>query len=296
MVNLHWLFTGHNFYIYGMKKIAVFAGSFDPFTLGHLDIVKRAAALFDELYVLLAVNASKKYMFSESARIEMIRKADAGVPNVKVESFDGLTVEFMKRIGAKFLVRGIRGSADVEYEQSVAWNNKVLYPECETVFLSSAPEHLMVSSTVVRELVAAGKMRDVRGLLGRPYQIRGSVRHGRGRGGGQLGFPTANLRITEEDLCPKRGVYVTQVIYDGTTYGGVSNIGFNPTFGEETLVAETHIFGFKDAIYGKPLRINLVRHLREERKFPGLEALVAQIRKDIEVAKRVLAREEAAGT
>lgn len=154
----------------------------------------------------------------------------------------------------------------------------------------------LVSSTAVRELVSAGKMRDVRGLLGRPYQIRGSVRHGRGRGGGQLGFPTANLRVTEEDLCPKRGVYVTQVIYDGKTYGGVSNIGLNPTFGEETLVAETHIFGFTDDIYGKPLRINLLRHLREERRFPGLEALVAQIRKDIEVAKRVLAREEAAGS
>ena len=139
-----------------MKKIAVFAGSFDPFTLGHLDIVKRAAALFDELYVLLAVNASKKYQLSESARIEVVKKSVENIPNVKVESFDGLTVEFMKRVGAKFLVRGIRGSADVEYEQSVAWNNKVLYPECETVFLSSAPEHLNVSSTVVRELLKVG--------------------------------------------------------------------------------------------------------------------------------------------
>ena len=73
-----------------------------------------------------------------------------------VESFDGLTVEFMKRVGAKFLVRGIRGSADVEYEQTVAWNNKNLYPECETIFLSSVPEHLMVSSTVVRELLKVG--------------------------------------------------------------------------------------------------------------------------------------------
>ena len=73
-----------------------------------------------------------------------------------MESFDGLTVEFMKRVGAKFLVRGIRGSADVEYEQSVAWNNKVLYPESETIFLSSAPEHLNVSSTVVRELLKVG--------------------------------------------------------------------------------------------------------------------------------------------
>ena len=86
----------------------------------------------------------------------MVRKAVTEIPNVKVDAFDGLTVDFMKRVGAKFLVRGIRSSADVEYEQMVAWNNQALYPECETVFLSSAPEHLMVSSTVVRELLKAG--------------------------------------------------------------------------------------------------------------------------------------------
>ena len=144
------------FYIYGMNKIAVFAGSFDPFTLGHLDIVERASALFDEIYVLLAVNASKKYLLSESTKIEIVKKAVEKLPNVKVESFGGLTVDFMKRVGAKYLVRGIRGSADVEYEQTVAWNNNELYPECETVFLSSAPEHLKVSSTVVRELLKVG--------------------------------------------------------------------------------------------------------------------------------------------
>ena len=147
-----------------MKKIAVFAGSFDPFTVGHLDVVKRAAALFDELYVLLAVNTSKKYVFSEMTRLEIIRKAVAGISNVKVETFDGLTVDFMERVGAKFLVRGIRGAADVEYEQTVAWNNQVLYPECETVFLSSAPEHLMVSSTVVREILKVGVAKDDAGM------------------------------------------------------------------------------------------------------------------------------------
>lgn len=147
-----------------MKKIAVFAGSFDPFTVGHLDVVKRAAALFGELYVLLAVNTSKKYVFSEMTRLEIIRKAVAGISNVKVETFDGLTVDFMKRVGAKFLVRGIRGAADVEYEQTVAWNNQVLYPECETVFLSSAPEHLMVSSTVVREILKVGVAKDDAGM------------------------------------------------------------------------------------------------------------------------------------
>ena len=146
-----------------MQKIAVFAGSFDPFTVGHLDIVKRASALFDEVYVLLAVNASKKYLLDESARLDIVRKAVENIPNVKVDCFDGLTVDFAKRVGAKFLVRGIRGASDVDYEQTVAWNNKVLCPECETVFLSSAPEHLMVSSTVVRELLKAGIAGDTEG-------------------------------------------------------------------------------------------------------------------------------------
>lgn len=143
-----------------MQRIAVFAGSFDPLTVGHLDIVRRVSALFDEVWVLLAVNASKRYMFSEEARLEMVRKAVSQFSNVKAESFDGLTVNFAKRVGAKYLVRGIRNAADVDYEQTVAWNNKVLCPECETVFLSSAPEHLMVSSSVVRELLKAGIAED----------------------------------------------------------------------------------------------------------------------------------------
>jgi riboflavin kinase/FMN adenylyltransferase len=150
---------------------------------------------------------------------------------------------------------------------------------------------MLVSSTRIRELVAAGKMRDVRRLLGRYYQIRGDVQWGRQRGGKLLGFPTANLCISEEDLCPKRGVYVTQVIYDGKQYGGVSNIGYNPTFGDTALVAETHIFDFNSDIYGRPLKINLLRHLRGEIKFNGPEELARQIRKDIAVAQKVLAVE-----
>lgn len=134
-------------------KIAVFAGSFDPFTLGHLDLVKRASALFDQVWVLVAVNASKKYLFSEDARGQMIQSAVEDLPNVGVAAYDGLTVDFMKAVGSKFLVRGVRNAMDMDYEQSNAWNNKVLHPDCETVFLSSAPEHLAVSSTVVRELL-----------------------------------------------------------------------------------------------------------------------------------------------
>ena len=152
-------------------------------------------------------------------------------------------------------------------------------------------QSMLVSSTRIRELVAAGKMRDVRRLLGRYYQIRGNVQFGRQRGGKLLGFPTANLFLSEEDLCPKKGVYVTQVTYDGRQYGGVSNIGYNPTFGDTALVAETHIFDFNADIYGRPLKINLLRHLRGEIRFDGPEALIAQIRRDIEVAQKVLAKE-----
>lgn len=139
-----------------MKKIAVFAGSFDPFTIGHLDVVKRASALFDELWVVIFENTSKKYMFDEGTRMCLIQKAVKGLKNVKVDCAAGLTVDYMKMVKAKYLVRGIRGAADVDYEQSIAWNNKTLYPECETVFLSSSPEHLQVSSTVVRELLKVG--------------------------------------------------------------------------------------------------------------------------------------------
>lgn len=134
-------------------RVAVFAGSFDPFTLGHLDLVKRASALFDQVWILVAVNASKKYMFSEDVRGMMIQTAVEDMPNVGVAAYEGLTVDFMKSVGSRYLVRGVRNAMDMDYEQSNAWNNKVLHPDCETIFLSSAQEHLAVSSTVVRELL-----------------------------------------------------------------------------------------------------------------------------------------------
>jgi len=161
-----------------------------------------------------------------------------------------------------------------------------------TVMSAHYEQGMLVSSTRIRELVTEGKMGDVRRLLGRYYQIRGDVQLGRQRGGKQLGFPTANLYLSEEDLCPKRGVYVTQVSYDGRQYGGVSNIGYNPTFGDTSLVAETHIFDFNADIYGRPLKINLLKHLRGEIAFSGIEPLARQIRRDIEVARKVLAKEQ----
>ncbi len=149
-------------------------------------------------------------------------------------------------------------------------------------------EEMLVSSTMIRKLVNEGRMSDVKKLLGRPYQIRGEVQVGQQRGGKLLGFPTANLHIAEDDLCPRHGVYVTQVVYDGRCYGGVLNIGRNPTFDGKEVSAETHIFDFNQDIYGKPIKINLLQHLRDEKKFSGPEELIRQISQDIEAAHEVL--------
>ena len=139
-------------------RVAVFAGSFDPFTVGHLDLVKRAATMFESLFVVIAQNASKKNMFDAETRKAMVEEAVSGIPNVSVAVHDGLTVDFMKSVGARYLVRGIRNASDLDMEQAVAWNNKVIYgsDDIETVFLMSAQEHLAVSSSVVRELLKCG--------------------------------------------------------------------------------------------------------------------------------------------
>lgn len=140
----------------GERRVAVFAGSFDPFTVGHLDLVKRAAELYDSLIVLVAQNASKKNLFNAETRKAMVEMAVSGISNASVALHEGLTVDFMKSVGARYLVRGIRNASDLDAEQAVAWNNKVLCNDVETVLLFSAQEHLAVSSSVVRELLKCG--------------------------------------------------------------------------------------------------------------------------------------------
>ncbi len=149
-------------------------------------------------------------------------------------------------------------------------------------------EGIVVSSTVIREFVKAGNMKMVRKMLGRFYQIRGVVKKGRRRGGPVVGFPTANLSINPEDLCPKPGVYAVQVIHGDKLYEGVVNIGVNPTFGNGSLGAEVHIFNFNKEIYGHEIKVNIVERIRDEKRFTGPKELSEQIRKDIEKAKQIL--------
>lgn len=135
-----------------MKK-AVFCGSFDPITKGHEDIVLRALSLFDEIVVAVGVNNEKKYCFSLEQRLQWIKDTFAEYPKVKVTCYEGLTVDFCKENNAAFIIRGLRGSADLEYETTIAEANKKINPDIETIFFPTEPSLRCVSSTVVRDLL-----------------------------------------------------------------------------------------------------------------------------------------------
>jgi riboflavin kinase/FMN adenylyltransferase len=147
-----------------------------------------------------------------------------------------------------------------------------------------------ISSTVIRNLVREGRVDEANRLLGRHYQVWGTVIRGRDRGARLLGFPTANLTLYDE-LCPKTGVYAVTVEHDNIPYKGVANIGYSPTFQEGQFGVEVHIFDFDKAIYDQPIRLNFIRRLREEKKFSGPESLAVQISHDIEKAREILSGE-----
>lgn len=139
------------------EKIAVFAGSFDPITIGHEDLVNRACSMFDKIVVAVGTNGDKHGLFPVEKRIEWIAKTFDDNPQVSVSSYDGLTIDFCKSIGAKFLLRGIRNAIDLVYEQQIADVNRRLDDQIETVFLLTRPEYADVSSSTVRELLKYGK-------------------------------------------------------------------------------------------------------------------------------------------
>ena len=135
---------------------ALYPGSFDPLTLGHLDVIERGAHLFDGLVVAVLRNPSKNPCFSVEQRIEQIRRATAHLHHIEVAAFDGLTVEFAERCGAGVILRGLRALSDFEYELQIAHTNKSLAPELETLFLATATAHSFLSSSVVKEVARFG--------------------------------------------------------------------------------------------------------------------------------------------
>ena len=137
-------------------KRAIYPGSFDPLTLGHLDMIKRSAKIVDELVIGVLNNSAKNSLFSLDERVSMIKEMTESMPNVTVASFDGLLVDYMKEINATIIVRGLRAVTDFEYELQIAQTNHVENPEVETIFLTPSLQYSYLSSTIVKEFASYG--------------------------------------------------------------------------------------------------------------------------------------------
>lgn len=154
-------------------KIAVYPGSFDPITCGHLDIIKRSCKLFDKVIVAVLNNSSKSPLFSVEERVELIKKCTSSIPNCEVQSFSGLLVDFVKQSGADTVVRGLRAISDFEYEFQMSLLNKKLAPDIETVFMVTDLNCLYISSSVVKEICHYGGSAD--GLI--PNEIINDIKY-----------------------------------------------------------------------------------------------------------------------
>ena len=134
------------------KRIAVFPGSFDPFTIGHEALVRRTLGLFDEIIVAVGMNATKNYMFPVEKRTEWIKNVFNGESRVRVTNFTGLTVDFCKKSGAGYIIRGVRTSTDFEFEKAIAQMNRAI-SDIETIFIMPQPEHSAINSTIIRDII-----------------------------------------------------------------------------------------------------------------------------------------------
>ena len=139
-----------------MEKIAVFPGSFDPFTVGHENIVLRGLGLFDQIIVAIGVHSTKQPLLKIEARVEMVSRVFAINDQVSVDFFDGLTVDYCRKVNATHMLRGIRTAADFEYERAIAQINKKMLPSVESIFLLTTPEHTPVNSTIIRDIIRNG--------------------------------------------------------------------------------------------------------------------------------------------
>jgi pantetheine-phosphate adenylyltransferase len=139
-----------------MERIAIFPGSFDPFTIGHESIVKRALPLFDKIIIMVGYNSNKRSFFPVEKRQKWIREVFKDEPKIEVHIHEGLTVDFCKKVNANYILRGLRTSADFEFERAIAQVNKKMYPKIESVFLLTMPEHTPINSTIVRDIILHG--------------------------------------------------------------------------------------------------------------------------------------------
>lgn len=294
------------------KNAVVTIGNFDGVHKGHqallyqviekaMEIEGTSVAITFEPHPLRALGiASPPLITRHDQKLELIEQS--GIDVLLCLPFDKAFAEIpaqnfieeilVEKIGMKAIIIG----ADYSFGKNRTGNISLLrsagrdlgYETIVSEWINDTETgNERISSTRIREIVMEGRVDQVKKYLGRHYQIRGKVIKGRKRGGSQLGFPTANIKLHDE-LCPKLGVYAVTVETIHGYHKGVANIGFSPTFGDQMFTIEVHILDFDLDIYDTRIRVNMVARLRDEKKFSGIEELAEQIRTDIETAKEIL--------
>jgi riboflavin kinase / FMN adenylyltransferase len=293
-----------------LKNPVLTIGNFDGVHRGHQSLFLKtrewAQKLGGESVVmtfnphplqLLAPGEGPFFITSHGRKIELIESCGIDVTIVvpfnhefaSISAVDFVERLLVERIGLKAIIVGedyrfgFSREGDIGFLQRMGSKHGF---EVETVS-GVQVEGTVVSSTLIRQLIREGDMREAKRLLGRPYEIEGEVVHGRQRGGRLLGFPTANLRLTDQ-APPRQGVYAVRVNIDDKLHGAAANVGFNPTFGGTELTVEVHIFDFDQSIYGKSITVYFIDRLRDEKRFSGPEELAHQIKRDVARAREIL--------
>jgi riboflavin kinase/FMN adenylyltransferase len=294
-------------------KNAVFTtGNFDGVHKGHQSLCRQAienakkingtsvVMIFDPHPLKTLGESSPAPITKRDQKIELIEKT--GIDILLCIQFDKAfasttAIDFIKNILVKKIgIKAIIIGEDYLFGKNRTGNIELLKEQgtklgFQTIIsawtMDTDSSNIRISSTRIREIVMAGKVDQAMRYLGRHYQIRGKVIKGRQRGGSKLGFPTANIKLHDE-LCPKLGVYAVLVETSLGDFKGVANIGFSPTFGDNMFTIEVHILDFDHDIYNTRIRVNMVKRLRDEKKFDSIEQLSEQINQDIKTAKDVL--------
>lgn len=297
-----------------LKKPVLTIGNFDGVHLGHQALFQklkqRAQSIEGESVVMtfhphplevLSPGNGPVFITDHERKLQLIENCEIDVTIVIPFSheFARMTAkEFVKgvlvdRIGVKALVVGYDYKFGHAREGDIHFLRKLGQEfdfEVEAVS-GIKKEQTVVSSTAIRRYIQQGQLREANALLGRAYEISGTVVKGRDRGGRVLGFPTANIRLSRQ-APPKMGVYAVEVEVNGKLYGGAANLGYNPTFGDTDLSLEVHILDFNEDIYAQPISIRFIDRLRDEKRFSGPAELAVQIQKDIQTARQILAARE----
>lgn len=294
-----------------VKDTVLTIGVFDGVHRGHQKLIGAVVASAKKRGLLSGVitfQSHPRKVLAHSKNLQFINDLDERLERIRSLGVDIVVaipfsasiarlsaVDFVKLLQTELRMKGLVIGPDFALGHGREGNAESLrqlgheYGFTVEVVNASTVEGEIVSSTLLRQALADGNMRKAEKLLGHYFYLKGHIIHGR-QHGQLLGFPTANLSVPEEQILPANGVYVSQTRFDSQTYPSVTNIGYRPTFGTSERTIETFILNFSGTLYGRTLKIELIDRLRDEIKFPDMDALKKQIDLDIESARQLMTR------